>query len=393
MRSRSHAPAFGQVPLPFPRATPDRRSAAVRRAEKGDLANLVELEERCFATDRLAGRNYRRLLQSPASEILVVEQAGELLGSAVLLYRTGSPIARLYSFATDPERRREGIGQQLLAAAGEAALARDCVQLRLETRSDNQAAQALFRKAGFHDFGTYRAYYQDGANAVRMEKSLAEHLHPDLRAIPYYPQSQDFTCGPAALMMAMKALQPDLELTRTLELRLWRESTTIFMTSGMGGCSPLGLALAAHRRGFSVGLHMSDQAVPFVDSVRSKDKKKVIRLVHDEMTHELAGTDISIRYDPLPIDSLERELNRGGVPIVLISSYRIYGEKLPHYVVVTGFDGRFAYVHDPFHDKEGGKTRVDNKNRPIPRREFDRIARYGKTRSRAAIIVRAREKA
>jgi hypothetical protein len=51
-------------------------------------------------------------------------------------------------------------------------------------------------------------------------------------------------------MMAMKALDPAMELNRTLELRLWREATTIFMTSGHGGCGPYGLALSAYRRGF-----------------------------------------------------------------------------------------------------------------------------------------------
>ena len=50
-----------------------------------------------------------------------------------------------------------------------------------------------------------------------------------------------------ASLLARKllTLDPGLTLDRTLELRVWREATTIFMTSGHGGCGPDGLALAA----------------------------------------------------------------------------------------------------------------------------------------------------
>ena len=53
--------------------------------------------------------------------------------------------------------------------------------------------------------------------------------------------------------MAMKALDPKSDFSRTHELQLWREANTIFMGSdGHGGCGATGLALAAHRRGFEV---------------------------------------------------------------------------------------------------------------------------------------------
>src|SRR3546814_337608 len=91
------------------------------------------------------------------------------------------------------------------------------------------------------------------------------------------------------MMMAMKALNPVLSLDRKLELRLWREATTIFMTSGHGGCGPYGMALSVWRRGYGAELFVSDPHVPFVDSVRSEEKKEVIRLVQrsEEHTSEL----------------------------------------------------------------------------------------------------------
>ncbi|MDE2089748.1 MAG: peptidase C39 family protein, partial [Gammaproteobacteria bacterium] len=52
------------------------------------------------------------------------------------------------------------------------------------------------------------------AQAAQVEKSLITPPH----RIPYYRQTLDFTCGPAALMMAMKALDSKLPFNRKLEL-------------------------------------------------------------------------------------------------------------------------------------------------------------------------------
>ena len=44
-------------------------------------------------------------------------------------------------------------------------------------------------------------------------------------SIPHYAQTLDFTCGPSSLIMAMKALKPEVAADRALELQLWREAT------------------------------------------------------------------------------------------------------------------------------------------------------------------------
>src|SRR5262245_13846758 len=47
----------------------------VRKAARGDLDALVELEERVFATDRLSRRSLRRFLASPSAELVVAQLA------------------------------------------------------------------------------------------------------------------------------------------------------------------------------------------------------------------------------------------------------------------------------------------------------------------------------
>lgn len=360
----------------------------MRTATISDLDALVALEARCFDSDRLSRRSFRRMLKQAHADVLVHESGAGLEGYALVLYHKGTHLARLYSIAVDPAARGRGVGRNLLAAAESAALARGCITMRLEIRTDNTTAEKLYRESGYRQFGKYLDYYEDHADALRMEKSLARDLRPALARVPYYRQTTEFTCGPAALMMAMAALESGLQLDRRLELRLWRESTTIFMTAGHGGCGPFGMALAVHHRGFDVKLWVNDRDALFVDSVRSEAKKEVMRIVHEDFAEEIEQSRIEVEYGPVTLEELQAEFSAGGIPVVLISSWRIYGERFPHWVVVTGFDERFVYVHDPYVDEEKGKLVLDSTDMPISRDEFSGMARYGRSAQRAALIIR-----
>jgi hypothetical protein len=208
--------------------------------------------------------------------------------------------------------------------------------------------------------------------------------------VPYFRQTLDFTCGPSALMMAMAALDPGLAVGRALELKLWRESTTIFMTAGHGGCGPYGLALAAHRRGFDTEIYLSHEHELFLDSVRSAEKKEVIRLVEAEFRREIRAAGIPVHHRPLDAVGLEAAIKTGGVPVVLISTYRFHSVRFPHWLVVTGYDGNFIYAHDPLIETAGPKARGDRVNLPIRRTDFERMSRYGRAQLRVTLIVRKR---
>jgi ribosomal protein S18 acetylase RimI-like enzyme len=360
----------------------------IRPALLKDLPALVALEEECFEGDRINRRQFRYLITKAKATLLVAEADGVLLGDIVLLYSRGTSMARLYSIAVAPQARGRGIARALAEAAEAAVWEHHKVYLRLEIRKDNDASIALFRGLGYRKIGEYPEYYEDGMDAWRFEKNLAPHLHPDLRRTAYYEQTLDFTCGAAALMMAMKTLDPEIELTRNLELRLWREATTIFMTSGHGGCGPFGLALAAAHRGFPTEIYLNDQGgVMLADSVRSDEKKEVMRLVQEEMEQEARELAIPVHYNGVTVDELQKIFDAGGIPLVLISSWLVYGEKFPHWVVVTGFDDHFIYSHDPFVDYDEGETPTDSINMPIPRDQFERMTRYGKARLQAVVVV------
>jgi ribosomal protein S18 acetylase RimI-like enzyme len=380
--------------LPQARAQPPvlRPDPVLRSARAEDLDRLLTLENRCFEHDRLSRRSFRHFLSSDTASCLVAERDGELLGYVLVLFHGRTALARLYSMAVAPEHRAQGLGRVLLEAAEAVALDGGAAIMRLEVHPANFAAIALYRRAGYLEFGIYRGFYEDDSDALRMQHVLVPRLQPDLSGIPHYRQTLEFTCGPAALMMAMKALNRRLQLDRRLELSLWRESTTIFMTSGHGGCSPHGLALAAWRRGFAVELFVNDEGAPFLDTVRTPDKKEVVRLVHQDFLEEIRRTDIQVHRQPLSADELSARVAAGAIPVVMISQYRIYGDKEPHWIIVSGCDQRFIYAHDPY-ISEAHVTTTDRVSIPILRREFELMARYGRSRLQAAIIVSKRDDA
>jgi hypothetical protein len=67
-------------------------------------------------------------------------------------------------------------------------------------------------------------------------------------------------------------------------------------------------------------------------------------------------------------------LASGRVPIVLISLWRLHGEKGPHWVVVTGFDGHVFRILDPMVTPGGRRP----SHGPVTVDEFHRITRYGR---------------
>lgn len=363
-------------------------SAVFRLAVVEDLPALLALEMQCFTTDGLSRRSFHWMITRAHAQLLVAEVDGHLRGYALALFHRGTSLARLYSIAIAAEARGSGLGKQLLQRIETCALEHDCAYLRLEVRTDNPAAIALYERNGYRRFALIHDYYEDHADALRLEKRILQHRDSRSIKVPWYGQTTDFTCGPACLLMAMGALQSERLLERREELQIWREATTVFMTSGHGGCSPQGLALAAWRRGFRVRLELSLAGPLFLDGVRNEHKKDVMRLVHEEFTAQLAQTDVE-RVIGAPLD-LPRLLKAGGQPLVLISSYRLTRSKSPHWVVVTDCDEDFVYLHDPDVDHSQHRQPIDCQHVPVSHGEFEKMCRFGRGKLRAVVILYAR---
>lgn len=155
----------------YPRPRPLMTHACVRKARLDDVAAILALETVFPATDRVTRRALRRLIGRPTVSVLVNEDV-RLTGAAILLYRSTSRAARLYSLAVAPEARGRGIGQTLLMAAAEDAQGRGADCIRLEVRASNEPAIALYARSGFQFTGSESGYYDDGEDALKLELPL-----------------------------------------------------------------------------------------------------------------------------------------------------------------------------------------------------------------------------
>ena len=143
-----------------------------RLAVTEDLPALLKLEELCFTTDRLNRRSFQWMITHAHGQLLVAQRGEHLVGYAVVLFHRGTSLARLYSIAIDAQARGCGLGKQLLDRVEACAQEHDCACLRLEVRIDNPGAIALYERNGYQRFALIHGYYQDHADALRLEKRI-----------------------------------------------------------------------------------------------------------------------------------------------------------------------------------------------------------------------------
>ena len=366
-------------------AMPEMR---IRPAEPGDVDALIKLEHRVFPTDRLSRRSLRRLLDSPSAAVLVAVENAQLAGIAIVLFRARSAVARLYSIAVAPHVGGRGVAAMLLDAAEEAALARGCRIMRLEVHRANHAAISRYRKSGYREFGRYRAYYEDGADALRFEKRLRGDVAALRDAPPYFHQTTEFTCGPACIMMALAWADRSFKPAPGSEFALWRQATTIFSAGGPGGCEPYGMAVTLKRHGLRPEIYVSLPGAYFLDTVRSAERRRVIEVAQAEFKREAKTLDIPTHLTPVNESVLMHAFDAGNVAIVLVSGYHMASRGVPHWIFAFGRNGRHVLMHDPAALRDDQGMAAAAESYAVPWIAFERVIHVGRERLSAAIVIR-----
>lgn len=362
-------------------------SILIRDAQLSDLDDLVILENASFDTDKLTRRRFRHWLTTEHRALLVAENNSNVIGYILIIYHPGTRLARIYSLAVAQPLRGWGIAKRLLLAGEQAALTEGRLYLRLEVSIDNTPAIKLYESLGYQKFGIYRDYYQDHKDALRYQKRIRQYRDTlQHRSVHWLRQTTHFTCGPAALMMAMHGLNRAYQPSQEEEINIWREATTVFMTSGHGGCHPIGLALAAKRRQFKVEVWVNQAGTLFIDGVRNEDKKQIVTLVDSGFKRQADEAGITVNYANISQNDLINAFVAGAIPLILISTFAMDRKKVPHWVVMSGFDDDCLYMHDSDPD-EHRQSELDCQFIPIAREDFDRMSCFGKNRLRTAVIV------
>src|SRR5690606_31173885 len=151
-----------------------------------------------------------------------------------------------------------------------------------------------------------------------------------------------------------------------LEIRLWRQATTVFMMSGPGGCEPFGLAVTAHESGLSAEIYVSFYGALFLQSVRSAEKRRVMELAQVDFRRRAEHYGIPVKYRAFGLDDIREALAGGRLVLVLVSGFLMFGKKVPHWVLAISDDGDHILLHDPWVDKDRGETTLDAANIPVP---------------------------
>ncbi len=141
------------------------------RAE--DLAVVVSIEAASFSLPWTEAMFLEELSQDLGWREVAVDPGGEVVG--FLIGRRYPDVWHLMDLAVVPPRRRQGVGETLLAHFLHAADAAGA-EILLEVRPGNQAAIAMYEGVGFRRFGVRRGYYSDTQeDAVVMLRECAEH--------------------------------------------------------------------------------------------------------------------------------------------------------------------------------------------------------------------------
>src|SRR5690606_18718291 len=163
-------PARAAVPAAARCDAPGRREAGmIRAAGLRDLDTLESIERASFGADAWSVRQLREEL---TGDRIVLADMDEFGVRGYTSIRVFAPDAELMRIGVGLGSRRQGVGSRLLTAIEEAARRRGCDRMLLEVASDNTAAAALYRRAGYRETGRRRRYYRSGADAVLMERDL-----------------------------------------------------------------------------------------------------------------------------------------------------------------------------------------------------------------------------
>jgi ribosomal-protein-alanine N-acetyltransferase len=142
----------------------------IRHADLADIAELIALENDCFA-DAWTQSTLNTALTDEKTFVLVAEdEAGKICGYATAwVILDEGELTRVAVFA---ENRGRGIGRVLTKAILELCRNHGAQTMFLEVRESNTTAQRLYERCGFSRAGLRRGYYADGEDAVIMRNSL-----------------------------------------------------------------------------------------------------------------------------------------------------------------------------------------------------------------------------
>ncbi len=130
----------------------------LRPLREEDLDRILELEHELFGTGAWSRAVYRTELALPDRHYVVAEDGDAVVGYAGIALVED---AEVMTVGVAASHRGRGIGAALLDDLLTQARGARSRRVFLEVRAGNDAAQRLYRRAGFEPIGTRPRYYGD----------------------------------------------------------------------------------------------------------------------------------------------------------------------------------------------------------------------------------------
>lgn len=141
----------------------------IESAALSDLNQLRELEKICFDKDAWPLIELVAVLILPGLVRLKIEINGKMAGFIGGDAHRTEGVGWITTVGVKPELRRLGIATILIKACEEAM---HMPAVRLSVRRSNFGAQHLYNGLGYRHFNVWERYYEDGEDALIMEKVL-----------------------------------------------------------------------------------------------------------------------------------------------------------------------------------------------------------------------------
>ncbi len=143
------------------------RSCELRPMKNADASAAAELERQCFS-DPWGAEEFAAIEESRLDRGFSAWRDGRMEGYVILRLVAGE--GEILRIGVAPAGRRKGTGRQLVEAAKAAAEREKAEKVFLEVRAGNEAAIALYCRAGFVRYGVRKKYYRlPDEDAVLME--------------------------------------------------------------------------------------------------------------------------------------------------------------------------------------------------------------------------------
>lgn len=152
-------------------------SAHLELARPADAAQIGNMA-RCAIEHGLPWRwrpqSVAHLIRDIDTTVIVAREHAQIVGFGAMKFRFSVSEAHLLLLAVEPQRRRDGIGSEMVAWFEKIARLGGIECIALEVRAVSLGAHAFYERLGFRTVERLLGYYEHREDALRMVWSLRE---------------------------------------------------------------------------------------------------------------------------------------------------------------------------------------------------------------------------